>query len=218
MTKSGTQCEGNENRKSQKPFIFANWTILSIFEKNFFWIIQKFQKPNLASKKIFLGSSFFPDLKFSPVVPNLPNYQKKIIRTKSLDKKFTKKLTEWSKKQFFLKFWIIQYFFRKKGSVGTLRISISNFWPKISKILRAVTEIWCGRTDRPTFPGLTSTEVENYRSDSMGPASTKSQVQKPNLAIDPATSAQSVSLISKRLLICKVKVLRMSKSPSFISI
>ena len=102
MTKSGTQCEGNENRKSQKPFIFANWTILSIFEKKFFWIIQKFQKPNLASKNIFLGSRFFPDLKFSPVVANLPNYQKKIVWTKSIDKKFTKKLTEWSKKHIFV--------------------------------------------------------------------------------------------------------------------
>ena len=35
MTKSGDHCEGNENRKSQKPFIFANWTILSIFKKKF---------------------------------------------------------------------------------------------------------------------------------------------------------------------------------------
>ena len=45
------------------------------------------------------------------------------------------------KKQFFLKFWRFQYFFRKKGSVSVLRISKCNFWPKISKILRAVTEI-----------------------------------------------------------------------------
>ena len=59
MTKSGDHCEGNENRKSQKPFIFANWTILSIFKKKFFWMIQIFQKSDL--KKV--GSRFFLDLK-----------------------------------------------------------------------------------------------------------------------------------------------------------
>ena len=47
--KSGAHCEGNENRKSQKPFIFANWTILSIFKKYFFWMIQIFQNPDLTS-------------------------------------------------------------------------------------------------------------------------------------------------------------------------
>ena len=41
MTKSGSHCEGNENRKSQKPFIFTNWTILSDLEqKKFFRILD----------------------------------------------------------------------------------------------------------------------------------------------------------------------------------
>ena len=40
--------------------------------------------------------------------------------------------------------WIIQkIFFRKKGFVTFLRVSISNFWPKISKILRAVLCNFC---------------------------------------------------------------------------
>ena len=53
---------------------------------------------------------------------------------------------KWSKKQqkiqFFLPGSFKKIFFEKRGSVSFLRISISNFWPKISKILRAVTEIW----------------------------------------------------------------------------
>ena len=56
---------------------------------------------------------------------------------------------------------MILNFFRKKGSVSFLRISISNFWPKISKILRAVIQIWRWLTNKVTFPGLSSTEVEN---------------------------------------------------------
>ena len=66
-----------KNRKSQKPFIFTNWTILSDLEqKKFFdkfrWIIQygHFRPLWLHDENCIFWTGFFPDLKFSGIVPS----------------------------------------------------------------------------------------------------------------------------------------------------
>ena len=123
MTKSGAHCEGNENRKSQKPFFFANWTILSIFKKNFFWMIQNFQNPDLTSKKNFIGSRFFPDLKFSGVVPNLPIYHFWSFWD-FLSSTFWEMVEKPPKNTVFLKLLNDQIFYQKSGRVRGLRILI----------------------------------------------------------------------------------------------
>ena len=99
-------------------------------------------------------------MKFSGIVPNNIIYHLKWFEQNRYCS-FWEMVQKPPKNTVFLT-WIIQkFFFRKKGSVSFLRISISNFWPKISKILRAVIQIWRWLTNKVTFPGLSSTEVEN---------------------------------------------------------
>ena len=122
-------------------------------------------------------------MKFSGIVPNNIIYHLKRFEQNRYCS-FWEMVKKPAKNTVFLT-WIIQKnFFRKKGFVTFLRVSISNFWPKISKILRAVLCNFCvidRQTDRLlliTFPGLTSTEVENgwsYRTQSDWSRGSKNQ-------------------------------------------
>ena len=77
----------------------------------------------------------------------------KILRQKIYQKNFGM-----IKKTHIRNYWMNQIFLGKSGSVSHFVLSKSNFWPKISKIVRAVTEI----LNVTTFPGWGSTKVENW--------------------------------------------------------
>ena len=124
--------------KISKNHLFSRigpfWVIWS--KKNFFdfWIIQKFQKPSLTAKIVSFDPEFswtwnFQGL-FLTILSTIPEDFGKIVW---LD--FLKSSKNHQKRQFFVKFWIIQSFFGKSGSVSFLSLSPSNFWPKIRMIL-----------------------------------------------------------------------------------
>ena len=60
MTKSGAHCEGNENRKSQKPFFFRELNDSKHFQKIFFLDDPKFSKSGSHLKKNFFRFQIFP--------------------------------------------------------------------------------------------------------------------------------------------------------------
>ena len=103
---------------------------------NFFSILDhsKFFKHRaslLTKKKV--ESRFFPDLKFSPVVANLPNFHFWAFWQNPVTKNLPKNLRNCQ--TVFLYWIILKFFFQKSGRVRSLRILSSNFWPKISKIV-----------------------------------------------------------------------------------
>ena len=85
---------------------------------------------------------FFLDLKFSGIVPNNIFYHFWRFE-QNRSRSFWEMVEKPSKNAHIRNYWRIQNFFGWSGSVIFLSLSISNFWPKISKIRPLeVSKIW----------------------------------------------------------------------------
>ena len=152
-------------------------------------------------------------MKFSGIVPNNIIYHLKWFEQNRYCS-FWEMVQKPPKNTVFLT-WIIQkFFFRKKGFVIFLRISISNFWPKISKILRAVLCNFCvidGLTNQHSqaWPQLklrtaTSLSDETHQRKTYQLAKTEKLVNNRNFGLFYAYSAAfcittSYSIKSKQI-------------------
>ena len=71
------------------------------------------------------------------------------------------KVEKWLFLALYRDYWMIQIFPGKSGRVSFLTLSSFNFIPSLVKIWDAVLQISRPHTHGVTYPGLTSTEVEN---------------------------------------------------------